>query len=90
MFSVRCTNTAMREGGDRYVQSVDDSGNVTKDCQQDTDQEISSTSALRNVSENSIASVGCRAYLEEDTKRWEDDGKDDFNDVAVGGQFCSY
>jgi hypothetical protein len=33
-----------------YIQSVDDAGNISKDCQQDTDQEISTTSTLYVVS----------------------------------------
>jgi hypothetical protein len=44
---------------------VDDSGNVTKDGQQDVDEEVGTTAAL-----------------EEDTKRREDDGDDDLDDVA--------
>jgi hypothetical protein len=45
---------------------VDDSGNVTKDGQQDVDEE-----------------VGATATLEEDTKRREEDGDDDLDDVAA-------
>jgi hypothetical protein len=48
------------------IQCVNDSGNITQDCQQDIDQEISTTSAL-----------------EEDTKRWQDDGKNDLANIAV-------
>jgi len=48
------------------LQSVDDSGNVSQNGQQDVDEEISTTTAL-----------------EEDTKRWEDDGEDDFADITV-------
>jgi len=56
------------------VQGVNDAGNVTKDCQQDVDEEVSTTSAL-----------------EEDTKRWEDDGENDLADVACGeGHFCDW
>lgn len=46
---------------------MDDSGNVTKDGQQDVDEE-----------------VGIASTLEEDTKRREDDGEDDLDDVAAG------
>jgi len=49
------------------VQSVDDSRNVTKDCQQNVDEEISTAPSLK-----------------EDTKRWENDGKNDLADVACG------
>jgi len=33
------------------IQSVDDSGNVTKDCQEDVDEEISTASALEEDTE---------------------------------------
>lgn len=39
---------------------------ITKNCQQNVDQEVSTTSAL-----------------EEDTKRWEDDGENDLADIAI-------
>ena len=45
---------------------MDDTRDVTKDGQEDVDEEVC------------IA-----ATLKEDTKRWEDDGKDDFADIAV-------
>jgi hypothetical protein len=45
---------------------VDDSGNVTKDGQQDVDEK-----------------VGATATLKEDTKRREEDGDDDLDDVAA-------
>lgn len=48
-----------------YVQSVDDSGNVSKNRQQDVNEEI-----------------GTAASLKENTKRWEDDGKNDLADIA--------
>ena len=44
---------------------MNDTGNVTKDGEEDVDQEIRAATAL-----------------EEDTERWEDDGKDDLADVA--------
>lgn len=47
------------------VESVNDSRDITKNCQQNVDQEVSTTSAL-----------------EEDTKRWEDDGENDLADIA--------
>jgi len=47
------------------VQSVNDTGNVTKDGEEDVDQEIRAATTL-----------------EEDTERWEDDGKDDLADIA--------
>lgn len=40
--------------------------NITKNCQQDVDQKVSTASAL-----------------EEDTKRREDDGKNDLADIAM-------
>lgn len=40
--------------------------NVTENCQQDVDEEISIATSL-----------------EEDTHRWDEDGKDDLDDVAV-------
>jgi len=46
---------------------VNDTRDITQDCQQDVDQKISSTSAL-----------------EEDTKRGEEDGKNDLADIAGG------
>lgn len=48
------------------LQRVNDAGNVSKNRQQDVDQEIRTASTL-----------------EEDTKRWQDDGKNDLEDVAV-------
>lgn len=51
------------------VQGVDDARNVTKDGQQDVDEE-----------------VGAAATLEEDTKRRQDDGKNDLDDVAITTQ----
>jgi hypothetical protein len=48
---------------------MDDSGNVTKDRQQDVDEEVCTATTL-----------------EEDTDRWEDDGKNDLADVAVMSQ----
>jgi hypothetical protein len=33
-----------------YVQSVDDSGNVTKNCQEDVDEEVSTATTLEDVS----------------------------------------
>jgi hypothetical protein len=53
-----------RRSGD--VQGVDDSGNVTKDGQQDVDEEVGTATALK-----------------EDTKRREEDGNDDLDDVAA-------
>jgi hypothetical protein len=44
---------------------VNDTRNVTKDGEEDVDQEIRAATTL-----------------EEDTERWEDDGKDDLADVA--------
>jgi hypothetical protein len=49
------------------IQSVDDTGNVTQNCQEDVDEE-----------------VGIATALQEDTKRWEDDGKDDLANIAGG------
>lgn len=48
------------------VERVDDTGDVTQDCEQNVDQEISAA-----------------ATLEEDSDGWQDDGEDDFDDVAV-------
>lgn len=48
------------------LQGVNDTGNVTKNCQQDVDQQVSPASAL-----------------EEDTKRWEEDSKNDLADIAM-------
>lgn len=45
---------------------MNDAGNVTKDGQQNVDEEI-----------------GTATTLKEDTKRREDDGKDDLADIAV-------
>jgi hypothetical protein len=33
-----------------YVQSVDNSGNVTKNCQEDVDEEVSTATTLEDVS----------------------------------------
>ena len=49
------------------IQSMDDTGNITEDGQQNVDEE-----------------VGIATSLEEDTQRWEDDGKDDLADIAGG------
>jgi len=51
---------------------MNDSGNITKDCQQDVDQEVSTTSALEEYTkrwqddgENNLANVaGCERHLE--------------------------
>ncbi len=45
---------------------MDDTRDVTQDCQEDVDEEISIATAL-----------------EEDTKRWEDDGENDLADIAI-------
>lgn len=45
---------------------MDDTRNVTKDGQNNVDEE-----------------VGIAASLEEHSERWEDDGEDDLDDVAV-------
>jgi hypothetical protein len=45
-----------------YLQSIDDSGNITKDCQQDTDQKISTTSSLGEVS-NSLSAWKTMGFL---------------------------
>lgn len=50
-----------------HIQSVDDTGNVTQDGEQDVDEQVGAASAL-----------------EEDTQRWQEDGKEDLADVAVG------
>ena len=50
----------------RYVQSMNDAGNKTKNGEQDIDQKITTA-----------------ATLEEDTQRREEDGKDDFADIAI-------
>lgn len=49
------------------LQCMNDSGNVTKDCQQDVDQEVSTTSALEEYTkrgqedgENDLANVATR------------------------------
>jgi len=54
------------------VEGMDNAGNVTKDGEQDVDQEI-----------------GTAATLEEDTKRWENDGQDDLANVARGESHCA-
>ena len=48
------------------IQRMNDTRNVTKNRQQDVDEEI-----------------GIAATLQEDTKRWQDDGEDDLDDVAA-------
>ena len=48
-----------------HIQSMDDTGYVTQDCQEDIDQQ-----------------VGSATTLQEDTKRWEEDGNDDLADIA--------
>ena len=45
---------------------MNDTRDVTKNRQQDVDEEI-----------------GIAAALQEDTKRWQDDGEDDLDDVAA-------
>ena len=45
---------------------MNDTRNVTQNCEEDVDQEIRIAAALK-----------------EDTKRWEDDGEDDFADIAI-------
>jgi hypothetical protein len=50
----------------RYVQSMNDAGNKTKNGEQNIDQKITTA-----------------ATLEEDTQRREEDGKDDFADIAI-------
>lgn len=49
------------------IQSVDDTGNVTQDGEQDVDAEVSTASSLQ-----------------EDTDGWQDDGKNDLEDIASG------
>jgi hypothetical protein len=44
---------------------VDDTRNVTQDCQADVDEQVGTASALQ-----------------EDTKRGQDDGKDDLADIT--------
>ena len=39
------TTTHSRKG--RYVQSVNDSGNVTKNCQEDVDEEVCTATTLK-------------------------------------------
>lgn len=51
------------------VQSVNDTRNVTQNCQQDVDPEINSTSSLQ-----------------EDTKWWDEDGKEDLDDITKEGR----
>lgn len=46
---------------------MDNAGDVTKDGQEDVDEDVCAATTL-----------------EEDTERWEDDGEDDFADVASG------
>jgi len=53
------------------VESVNDARDITKNRQQDVDEEI-----------------GTAASLKEDTKRWEDDGKNDLADVACCECHC--
>lgn len=48
-----------------HIQSMDDTGYVTQDCQEDIDQQVGSTTTLQ-----------------EDTKRWEEDGNDDLADIT--------
>ena len=45
---------------------MDDSGNVTKDGEEDVNEEVCAA-----------------ATLEEDSDGWEEDGDDDFADIAV-------
>lgn len=55
-----------------HIQCVDDAGNVTKDGQEDVDEQI-----------------GATATLKEYTKRREDNGKNDLDDVGAGEcHFC--
>lgn len=49
------------------VQSVNDARNISENCQENVDEEISTASSLK-----------------EDTKRWENDGKNDLADIACG------
>jgi hypothetical protein len=44
VYNSSLTTTHNRKG--RYVQSVNDSGNVTKNCQEDVDEEISTATTL--------------------------------------------
>ena len=73
-----------------YVQSVNDSRNITKNCQQDVDQKVGTATTLpgkcQPVSLRGIE--GFFAHLKEDTKRREDDGKNDLADIA-GNQSVS-
>jgi hypothetical protein len=53
------------------VEGMDDAGDVTKNGEENVDQEIAAA-----------------ATLEENTKRWEDDGEDDLENVACGESHC--
>jgi hypothetical protein len=65
---------------------VDDSRNITKNCQEDVDQKIGTTATLDIVVSFARRAGGSFvSYLKEDTKRREDDGKNDLADVAGGG-----
>lgn len=67
-----------------YIQSVDDSGNITKNRQQDVDEEIGTAASLFCLLAFGERRTGDEliAYLEENTNRWEDDGENDLADVA--------
>ena len=51
---------------------MDDTWDVTKDCEQDVNEQVAAT-----------------ATLEEYTKRWEENGDDDFADVPKA-RFCQF
>ncbi len=70
---------------------MDDSRNITKNCQEDVDQQVGTAATLEL-----FVSFGRRAeelfvsYLKEDTKRRKDDGNNDLADITrVESQFLT-